>query len=140
MRFACGTWSCSDLYWMMMRAEAALLVCAMLLSPLTWAVCELRCAPPAAFRLSMHTSCHEAAPLANQRLDSQARHCSDRHVDDSVAGMQASKPTAARNLQIVSPGSFAPRPAPAPAILSLHHPPGQQFALRATSPPLPLRI
>ena len=140
MRFACGTWSCSDLYWMMMRAEAGLLVFAMLLSPLTWAVCELRCAPPAANRLSTHTSCHEAAPPSNPRLESQARHCSDRHADDSVAGMQAGKPTSARNLQIVSPGSFAPRPAHAPAILSLHHPPGQQSALRAASPPLPLRI
>ena len=140
MRFAYGTWSCSDLYWMMMRAEAGLLVFAMLLSPLTWAVCELRCAPPAANRLSTHNSCHEAASQTTQRLQSQARHCSDRHADDSVAGLQAGKPTAVRNLQIVPPGSSAPGPAAAPAILSLRHPPGQKSALRAASPPLPLRI
>jgi hypothetical protein len=65
-----------------MRAQAGLLMLAVLLSPLTSAVCELKCSPAAAsLRQNAQPSCHDALQDRHDTLRSQPHRCGSAHPD-----------------------------------------------------------
>jgi hypothetical protein len=71
---------------MTMRVQAGLLMLAVLLSPLTSAVCEFKCSPAAASpRLNAQPSCHEAAQDRRGTLRSQPHRCGSAHPDAITA-------------------------------------------------------
>ena len=124
---------------MTMRAHAALLVLALMLSPLASVVCELRCAPPpAAQPPTGHTPCHDTDSSREHSLRSQVRHCAGLHAASVTVGVEASSVPTVRDPQphamlIAEPGSLpAPRIADAP-------PDARPLTRTAISSP-PLRI
>jgi hypothetical protein len=124
---------------MTMRARAAVLVFALMLSPLSAAVCELRCAPPASPRLNAHLSCHDAGTQARERLQSPPRHCSDRHHDGAVAGVQTAG-ASTRDMQAVYTVITVADHPPASAVLLFRRSPREKYAVRTATSSPPLRI
>jgi hypothetical protein len=125
---------------MSMRARAVVLVLAMMLSPLAAVVCELRCTPPAsAARVSAHASCHDDGQQG-ERLQSRPGHCSDRHPDGVVAGVQAANALSTRDMQAVYSTITAVDLPAVSTIALLRCPPGNTSVPRAAASSPPLRI
>jgi hypothetical protein len=120
-----------------MRAHAAVLVLALLVSPLGLTVCEVKCAPAAAPRPSADASCHDARREGRDRLQSP-RHCSDRHPESVVAGVPSSA-LSVRDLQAVTVLAAAESP-PVSTIQLLRRPTRARSIVRAAAASPPLRI
>ena len=123
-----------------MRAHAAVLVLALLLSPMASAVCELRCSRPTASPpVDAQASCHDGGSDARQTLHSEPRHCGDRHSDDVTVGAERSVAFSSRDLHAVYFVAVA-HPQRSSTILFLGRPPGLRSVVRSAASPPPLRI
>jgi hypothetical protein len=128
---------------MTMRARAALLMLALMLSPLAAVACELQCSPSAASaapRLSPHaSSCHEGSGQGS-RLQSQARHCTDLHQDGIGVRVETTSSSSIRVLHAAAIVVADALHSSTSTILIVSRPPGTGSVLRPLGSSLPLRI
>jgi hypothetical protein len=123
-----------------MRAHAAVLVLALMLSPLAAAACELRCSRPTASQpVNAHASCHDAGSERRQTLHSQPRHCGDHHSDGVMVGVEIGVAVPVRGLHSVYAVARV-YPRPPSTVLHLCRPPGIRSIVHAAASSPPLRI